>query len=166
MADTVIAALGVVLAALALFRGWLTDKRTARDAEETHRLRQGIAGLQAQMVDALQRIAEAQEQASGMAGANIPAGMLSARIQRTRSSHELVVKNIGEGAVEVTDVQVLKHPEVVVVGAQSPRGRTLMPGEELTMMLALSAATPPSLDVLLAWRDSGGSKERVQTVDS
>ena len=167
MADTLIAGLGVFLAAVALFRGWLTDRRAAQDAKETQRLRQGIADLQQQMVNALQRLADTSEQASEGASAGAVSGMLSASIRRTgASSHELAVKNIGEDAVEVTDVQVLKHPEVVVAGARSPRGRTLMPGEDLTIMLALSAATPRSLDVLLAWRDSGGPSQRVQTVES
>ncbi len=164
MWDTVIAAGGLIVAGAALARGWLTDRRSAKGTAET---RAAITEVQRNMADALQRLAAAAEKApSGTAGiAPGSEAMLSAAIAPIGLSHQLVVTNTGDGPAEVIDVQVLGHPEVVVTD-RSPRGRTLMPDERLSIVLALSMATPRALDILLAWSDSTGPHERVQTVDS
>lgn len=170
--DTLITAAGVLIALAAFLRARRSDQRAAKDAQQTQELRAGVAAMQRDMVDALQRLASAQERAAaGSPPSSLTASaprqaLLSATLEPTGTpAKQLVVTNIGDGPATVTDVQVLEHPEVVV-GDTKVRGRVLEPGERLTMLLALSLATPRQVDVLMAWQDETGPKERVQTVDT
>ncbi len=164
MWDTVIAGGSLIVAVAALVRVWQTDRRSAKGTAES---RAAITEIQRAMADALQRLAATAEKppSSSAALASGSEAMLSAAITRTGMSHQLVVTNTGDGPAEVIDVQVLGHPEVVAA-SRSPRGRTLLPGEHLSIVLALSLATPRELDILLAWSDFTGQHQRVQTVDS
>jgi hypothetical protein len=127
--------------------------------------------VQEQMADALGRIAEAQEAVKqrdrgGPGGPGIEGGTPSVRlVPRGGSGAEhLEIRNRGPGPIEIVDVQVLGQPEIVVRGGGDPRGAELYPGEETSVMVAITLGTQLPLEVLTKWRDATGVHDRVQRV--
>lgn len=125
------------------------------------------------MADALGRVAEAQEaqrkqeaakgtnQSEDAAKGGTPSVRL---VRRSSRSENLQIRNMGPGAIEIVDLQVLGQPEVVVHGGGDPRGAELLPGEEFNVLVALTLGTHLPLEVLTKWRDDQGIHDRLQRV--
>jgi len=165
VAIAVSAAMAVLATGLSIV-GLMRSVSASKDAQAA---REKASTAQWKMSEHLEAIAEAQAQAARIAaqGGAPPTrdhGRLSARLVRQGRGERLVVANVGTMAVTVDGVEVQPN---VLLGDQVDEivGAELDPGEDLTLLAALTMGTRLPLSVTMRWRDSqGATHERVQTV--
>jgi len=91
---------------------------------------------------------------------------LSAVLRSAGRGHRLVIRNLGPGAAQLRTVEAPDDPEVLVETGVWPGDPVdLLPGEEYTIVVALSFGTNLPLRVELTWLDSGGMRRRVQRLN-
>ena len=142
----------------------VNDAQVAREMATTAQWKmtehlQVIAEAQATMAQAL----SAKGSGTYVAGSPISqGGRLSARLVHRGRSDRIVVANVGVEEVEVLSVEV--DPDVLVEGDASVEGVSLEPGEDFTLIAALTFGDALPLNVTMRWRDSEGERERTQKV--
>jgi hypothetical protein len=173
--------LAVAVAALALLRNVLSDRARRRDNRANEEWREAqeseLRATRRDWTEAFKRMADALErrdasQAGTAPHAPTPADLhaqgaqLSARLSSVkRPDDRLVVMNLGPGGAQLREVKVTNDPGALVepTGVSPGDPVELVAGEEYTMPLAISMATPMPIEVWLQWRDGTNQiKERMQ----
>jgi hypothetical protein len=162
----VMAAAAVVSAAIALVAlgisivGLVRSKSASKDAQAA---RENSLSAQWKMTEHLEVIAEAQARAATTGQpVSRSGGRLSARLINTGRSSRLIVANVGTESLTVrgveTDSNFVLDDLADIVGAE------LDPGEELSLIAAITMGTKLPAAVTMRWADSLGEHERTQMV--
>lgn len=168
-AAATIASAIIALAALSVsIIGLVRSNSASKDAQAA---RENATSAQWKMSEHLQAIAEAQAETARSAthpkstGVGQVGGRLSARLVYGGRSHRLTIANVGTQTLTVEGIEV--DPDDVLVGQGKAEivGAELDPGEDFSLLAALTLGTKLPLTVTTRWRDaSGAHHERVQKV--
>ncbi|WP_030159198.1 hypothetical protein [Glycomyces sp. NRRL B-16210] len=167
-----LAAVAAILTALiALFAlglsiiGVVQSKSASKDAQAA---REKASDAQWKMTEHLETIAVSLRESSiSGAAAGSLGGQLTARLVRRGRGESLVVANVGTQPVRVEDIAVIDQPNILIASQVEPlRGSELLPGEDHSVLAALSLGTRLPLKVALKWSDFDGQQhEREQLVN-
>lgn len=155
-----IAGLAIVLSII----GLVSSAKASTKAQDA---RNDATNAQWKMSEHLEAIAAAQADAARAAGGSTPIGVggkLSARLVPSgRHSYKLVVANVGTQALIIEAIEA--GQEDILIGANDVIEAQLEPGEEVSLLAAITMGTEIPINVTLRWRDSDGeSHERLQKV--
>lgn len=160
---------GIALLALILgIIGLIQSKSASKDAEaasrEAQAARESSSDAQWKMTEHLGAIAVSMR--DGASTSEKAAGQLTSRLVQRGRSHRLVVANVGTAPVRIEDISVGQDDVLIGDMVESLRGSELLPGEDHSILAAITFGTNMPLNVTLRWTDPDGqSHEREQTVN-